>query len=139
MCCFLRHFLSQINMPGTVTFCLKELKTLLNFADYTGEVRSLRFLGRVTRCCLPAKASPNLASFLFLPHLLLLTLSTQLLSIYFTTGGRPILFTLEARSYQADFVLATLGNTPDPTQAASQAVTAASQVCWSSTQTLQML
>ncbi|KAK3736296.1 hypothetical protein QZH41_020758, partial [Actinostola sp. cb2023] len=59
----------QIGVDTEITFCLKELRAILAFGEYSG----------------------------------------QPLNIHFETGGKPIVFSMDADStYESDFVLATL-------------------------------
>jgi hypothetical protein len=72
-----------VSVPGSVTFCFKELRSILSFCDYVGEV------GLPLSCfsCV---------------H------STQPMTISFDTGGRPIIFNVSGIGFHCDYVLATL-------------------------------
>ncbi|XP_031556937.1 cell cycle checkpoint control protein RAD9A-like isoform X2 [Actinia tenebrosa] len=78
----------QIGVDTDVTFCLKELRAILAFGEYSG----------------------------------------QPINIHFETGGKPIVFSMDADStYEADFVLATLvDELPSSSQSSQTSTTAKS-------------
>ncbi len=121
----------NIGTPTSATFCLKEVKAIIAFVDFLGEVSACCRLSEVwfvlfgETYSIPDLSHTTSAILSLSYHLLL-----QPFRLCFTSPGKPLIFSTGRTGIHSDFVLATLlnngstGDTPSQAQAPSQLASA---------------